>query len=97
MQNWKRAVIFGSLGAGAFLLLTGRRSAGIGLAVVGAAALASEYPGELEKLWRNAPGYIERGSEIVQTVSRLAQRLAREGEQYRLHAIHKVERADLGG
>lgn len=97
MQNWKRAVVFGSLGTGAFLLLTGRRSAGIGLAVVGAAALASEYPGELEKLWRNAPQYIERGSEIVQAVSRIAQRLAKEGEHYRLHAIQQVEREDFGG
>jgi len=95
MQNWKRAVILGSLGASAFLLLTGRRSAGAGMAVIGAAVLASEYPDQLERIVRNAPAYLERGSEIVQTVSHAAQRLARERGRASLHAIRKVEHEDF--
>lgn len=95
MQNWKKAVIFGSLGASAFLLLTGRRGAGAGLAVIGAAVLASEYPDQVERIVRNAPAYLERGSEIVQTVSRAAQRLARDGGRFNLHAIRRVEHEDL--
>lgn len=92
MQNWKRAVVFGSLGAGAFLLLSGRRNAGIGLAAVGAAVLASEYPEQLERLWRNAPEYLSRGGEIVQAISRIGQRLAEESQRYGIHAFHQAER-----
>jgi len=36
MQNWKKAVIFGSVGAGAVLFFTGRRSVGTALAAGGA-------------------------------------------------------------
>jgi hypothetical protein len=65
MQNWKRAVIFGSLGAGTFFLITGRRQAGVVLTAVGLATLASEYPEKLEALWRNAPYYLEKGNQWV--------------------------------
>ncbi len=92
MQNWKRAVIFGALGAGAVMLVTGRRSAGIALAAVGAAVLASEHPDQLERLWRNAPEYLSRGGEIVNAIARIGQRLAEEGERYGLHAFHQAER-----
>jgi hypothetical protein len=44
MKNWKQIVIFGSLGASVFLLLTGRKPAAGVLAGVSLAALASEYP-----------------------------------------------------
>jgi len=77
MQNWKRAVIFGSLGAGTFFLITGRRPAGVVLTAVGLATLASEHPEKLEALWRNAPYYLEKGNQWVSMVARLAEQLGR--------------------
>ena len=71
MQNWKRALIFGSFGASAFFLITGRRSAGIVLATVGAATLASEYPEKVEALWRNAPHYLEKGNQLVSLMAQV--------------------------
>ena len=47
MENWKRAVIAGSAGAATILLLKGKRPAGVLVAGVGLAVLASEYPGEI--------------------------------------------------
>lgn len=91
MENWKKALIYGSLGAGALLLISGRRNAGIALTVVGGVVLAAEHPDKVETLWRNAPEYLSRGSEIVQAITRIAQRLAEEGERYGLHAVREAQ------
>jgi hypothetical protein len=77
MPNWKRGLIFGSFGASAFFLITGRRSAGIILATVGAATLASEYPDKLETLWRNAPYYLEKGNQLISIMTRVGEQIAR--------------------
>jgi hypothetical protein len=76
MENWKKAVIFGSIGAGAVLFATGRRPAGAILAGVGAATLASEYPEKFRQLWERAPEYMDRGNELMAAISRIAQRVA---------------------
>ena len=75
MANWKRALIFGSFGAGAFLLLTGRRPAGSILAAVGAVTLATEYPDQVQQLWRRAPELLEKGNEVVSAIARISERL----------------------
>jgi hypothetical protein len=76
MNNWKRALIFGSLGAGAFLFATGRRPVGLAVAGVGLATLAAEYPEKFEQLWEQAPEYLSRGNQIVTAVSRMLERYA---------------------
>jgi hypothetical protein len=76
MSNWKRALIFGSLGAGIFLLLTGRRPAGIVAATLGLVTLASEHPEKFREMWERAPEFLERGNQVVQTISRVAERFA---------------------
>jgi hypothetical protein len=76
MKNWKRAVVFGSLGAGALLLATGKRPAAIAMATVGLAVLASEYPESFERVWEQAPDYVTHGVQIFQTLSQLAERFA---------------------
>jgi hypothetical protein len=76
MNNWKRALIFGSLGAGAFLFATGRRPIGLAVAGVGVATLAAEYPEKFEQLWEQAPEYLSRGNQIVTAVSRMLERYA---------------------
>jgi hypothetical protein len=76
MSNWKRALVFGSLGAGIFLLITGRRQAGIVAATVGLVTLASEHPEKFREGWERAPEILARGNQVVDTISRLAQRIA---------------------
>ena len=49
MENWKRAVIAGSVGAATMLLLKGKRPAAVLVGGVGLAVLASEYPNQFEK------------------------------------------------
>jgi len=83
MSNWKRALMFGSFGAGAFFLLTGRRHAGVAAATIGAAVLAAEYPEKFEQIWRNAPGYLAKGNQLVATVSQVAERISEQRERGR--------------
>ena len=50
MENWKRAVIAGSVGTAAMLALRGRRPAAILVGSVGVAGLASEYPDQFVRI-----------------------------------------------
>jgi hypothetical protein len=75
-KNWKQALIFGSLGASIFLLLTGRKPAAGVLAGVSLAALASEYPEQVERLWERAPEYISRGNRVLSVAAAFVERLS---------------------
>ncbi len=81
MKNWKKAVIFGSLGVGAYLVITGKRPAGIAAATIGLAVLAAEYPERFERVWSQAPEYVYRGTQIFQGLSRIAERFAEEASR----------------
>ncbi len=81
MVNWKKAVVIGSITAGALLLIKGRRPAGAALATVGLVVLASEYPEQFEHVWDNAPEYISRGAQIFSTVQKMAERFADEAQR----------------
>jgi hypothetical protein len=76
MSNWKRALVFGSIGTGAILLATGRRPAGVVALTVGLVTLASEHPERFREMWERAPEFLDRGNRIVDTISRLAERFA---------------------
>lgn len=76
MSKWKRALVFGSLGVGAVLLITGRRPAGVAAATVGLAVLAAEYPEQFERAWEQAPDYLYRGTQIFSSISRMMERFA---------------------
>ena len=80
MENWKRAVIAGSLGASAILFLKRRNPAGVILAGVGLATLASEYPEAFERIRDEMPRYVDRGTRFLDLVSRAGQRLAAAAE-----------------
>jgi hypothetical protein len=87
MKSWKQALIFGSLGASVFLLVTGRKPVAGVLAGVGLAALASEYPEHMQRLWERAPEYVDKGNQILNMASTFLERLAehrvlRDGSPY---------------
>src|SRR5258708_20309512 len=60
MENWKRAVVAGSVGAATILLLKGKRPAGVLVAGGGLAVLASEYPHHLPPLPQQIPSYLRQ-------------------------------------
>jgi hypothetical protein len=80
MENWKRALLAGSIGAGAIMLLKGNRTAGLIFAGVGLATLASEYPEKFAEFRENLPNYVERGTTFLDVVSRVGERLAEAAE-----------------
>jgi hypothetical protein len=90
MVTWKRALIFGSLGAGAVLLFTGKRGPAIASATVGLAVLASEYPEQFENIWEHAPDYVTRGIQIFSTLSQIAERFADQTAQSSSGALHEI-------
>ncbi len=81
MNKWKRVVVFGSLGLGAYLLITGKRPAGIAATTVGLAVLAAEYPERFEQVWQQAPEYLYRGTQIFSGLSRIVERFAEEAQR----------------
>ena len=81
MQNWKKGLVFGTIGAGAVLIMTGRRPAGMAFAAAGLAVLASEYPEKFEAVWENAPDYLRKGMQIFSTLQKLGEGFAEEAER----------------
>jgi hypothetical protein len=96
MPNWKKALVIGSLSAGALMLIKGRRPAGLICATVGLAVLAAEYPERFENIWESAPEYVARGTQIFTTLSRLAERFAEEAEHRGLGGALREIGAEYG-
>jgi hypothetical protein len=90
MQNWKKTIIFGSIGAGVALVLTGRRPAGMACAAAGLAILASEYPEKFEAVWENAPDYLQKGMQIFSTLQKLGEGFAEQAERRSVKAWRDV-------
>ncbi len=80
MQNWKKAIVLGSLGAGAMLAISGRRPAGVAVMAGGLALLASEYPEKFEAVWESAPEYVNRATRIFVALQQISERFAEETE-----------------
>src|SRR5215813_3082656 len=74
--DWKKILTWVSLGAAGVLLLSGKRAAGMAAAGIGLAALASEHPEKFEKIWNEAPEYLDRGHRIVNGIQSLLERIA---------------------
>ena len=75
LPEWKRALIFSSLGAGVALMFAGRRSAGVVVAGVGVGVLVSENREILGKTMSLLPRYLETASQTMNIVSLLGERL----------------------
>jgi hypothetical protein len=95
MQSWKKALIFGSIGAGVALVLTGRRPVGMAVAAAGLAVLASEYPEKFEAVWENAPDYLQKGMQIFSTLQKLGEGFAEQAERRSVNAWRDI-RSEYG-
>jgi hypothetical protein len=80
MENWKVALVSGAAGLGTALFLKRRWTAGIIVAGVGLATVASEYPEKFEEVRRRLPNYIEQGNHFLEVASRVGERLAEAAE-----------------
>ena len=76
MDNWKKALVAGSLAGGALLALTGKRMAGLVVAGLGGALLAAEYPEKMNEIRENFPEYADRTMRVLETVSKVGERVA---------------------
>lgn len=65
MENWKKAAIAGSMGAATILMLKGKRPAGVLVAGVGLAVLASEYPENFARVREEIPSYVRQGTKFL--------------------------------
>ena len=90
MQNWKRAVVFGSIGAGAVLILSGRRPVGMAIAAAGLAVLASEYPEKFEDILGSAPDYLHKGVQIFTTLQKIGEDFAEKAERRGVRAWRDI-------
>jgi hypothetical protein len=90
MENWKRAVIAGSIGAGALFFLKGKRHAGFLFSGIGLAALASEYPEQFRDIRRNLHKYVDQGSVLLEVSSRVGERIADATDGHNSHWYHSL-------
>ena len=81
MDGWKKAVVAGSLGTSAVLLLKKKWPAGVLSAGIGLAVLASEYPEKFEKVRTTLPEYFQGGLRMLDIISRAGQKIAQFAEQ----------------
>ena len=96
MQNWKKALVYGAVGAGTVLALSGRRNLGIASIAGGLALLASEYPERFEAIWENAPEYVNRASQILASLSRVSEKFAEDAERRSVGAYQEFRREYSG-
>ena len=75
MQNWKRAVIAGSAGAAAILMLKGKRPAAVLVGGVGLAVLASEYPEKFQRIRDEIPSYVRQGTKFLDLAMKIGDKI----------------------
>jgi hypothetical protein len=76
MENWKVALVSGAAGAGTAMFLKKKWTAGIILAGIGLATVASEYPETFGEIRDRLPNFIERGNNFLEVATRVGDRLA---------------------
>jgi hypothetical protein len=76
MEAWKKAVVAGSVGTSAVLLMRKKWPAGVLSAGVALAVLASEYPEKFEDLQKSLPRYFQSGLRLIEVVSRAGQKIS---------------------
>lgn len=92
MENWKRAVIAGSAGAATILLLKGKRPAGVLLAGVGLAVLASEYPEKFEQIREEIPSYVRQGMRFLDLSMKIGSKVGELAERRASGLMQELEK-----
>ena len=90
MENWKRALVFGAAGASVIMLLQGKKTAGMILAGVSLAGLASEYPEQFERVRQLLPDYFERGMHVMEMAARAGKRITEAAGQSAFDAWEEI-------
>ncbi|HKM47723.1 MAG TPA: hypothetical protein VJX69_09045 [Terriglobales bacterium] len=90
MENWKRAVIAGSVGAATMLLLKGKRPAAVLVGGVGLAVLASEYPDQFGKIREELPSYVRQGTKFLDLAMKIGNRIEEWAEQRTARAFEEL-------
>ena len=90
MENWKRAVIAGSVGVATMLLLKGKRPAAVLVGGVGLAVLASEYPNQFEKIREELPSYVRQGTKFLDLAMKIGGRIEELGERRAAQAFEEL-------
>ena len=75
MENWKRAVIAGTAGTAAILVLKGRRPAAVLVGSVGLAVLASEYPDTFVRIREELPSYVRQGTRFLDLAMKIGSKI----------------------
>ena len=90
MENWKRAVIAGSVGVATVLLLKRKRPAAVLVGGVGLAVLASEYPDQLEKIREELPSYVRQGTRFLDLAMKIGSKIEELAEQRAARAFEEL-------
>jgi hypothetical protein len=90
MENWKRAVIAGSIGTAALLLVKGRRPAAVLVGGVGLAVLASEYPGQFGRIREDLPSYVRQGTRLLDLAMGLGRKIEELAEKRAAQAFEEL-------
>ena len=90
MENWKRAVIAGSAGTAALLVLKGRRPAAVLVGSVGLAVLASEYPEQFVRIREELPSYVRQGTRFLDLAIRIGRKIEELAEKRAAQAFEEL-------
>jgi len=90
MENWKRAVIAGSVGAATMLLLKGKRPAAVLVGGVGLAVLASEYPNQFARIREELPSYVRQGTKFLDLAMNIGNRIEEFAEKRAARAFEEL-------
>ena len=90
MENWKRAVIAGSVGAATMLLMKGKRPAAVLVGGVGLAVLASEYPDQFGKIREELPSYVRQGTKFLDLAMKIGGRIEELAEKRAARAFEEL-------
>ena len=90
MENWKRAVIAGTVGTAAVLALKGRRPAAVLVGSVGLAVLASEYPGQFVRIREELPNYVRQGTKFLDLAMKIGSKIEQLAEERAARAFEEL-------
>ncbi|MGD0470030.1 MAG: hypothetical protein ABSA54_16750 [Terriglobales bacterium] len=90
MENWKRAVIAGSVGAAAMLLMKGRRPAAVLVGGLGLAVLASEYPDQFGRIREELPSYVRTGTRFLDLAMQIGSKIGELAERRAARAFEEL-------